>query len=353
MTSAPNASIESILRDIKSKYSWVIPKYSTLDNSNIMSSDAHIYTGPWINHYQNDTLIGATLTLTTRDSAFLVALLAVVVTTAGTSFWVILSYFVYQTQSTADCQDAVFHQQQAILRNSGTALGAAWKFVRVSYAWRKHIRSKWWQLWRSRTFLYVVLALVVAAVFGVASIFSSQVTKAAGNHFLIHSPNCGSWEFPGASTNNAWQLKVLNDSLAAASYARECYGTGIKNDLQCNTYNVPEIQWANNSNASCPFAAGTCLISDTAAFQMDTGPMDSHNILGLDSKASERVTVRKVSTCAPIDVRPYAQLVNKTFGGVVEEYLQLFMGPVEGTSANWTFEYNTYEFLINIGYDFQ
>lgn len=49
-----------------------------------MAPTTQIYTGFWINHSRS-VLPGATLTLTDRDSAFLLALLAVVVTTAGHS----------------------------------------------------------------------------------------------------------------------------------------------------------------------------------------------------------------------------------------------------------------------------
>jgi hypothetical protein len=286
-----------------------------------MSSAAFVYTGPWIN-YSQGVILGATITLTTRDGALLVAFLTLVVMTAGTAFWTIFSCFCHQLRSRNRVHDAIFYQQQAVLKNSATALGAAWKFSRVSCSWRKHTRTKWYKFWRSRTRRFVVLALFLAAVFGVASVFSSQVTKAAGNEVLLHSPNCGFWEFP---VNAQWQLKVLNESLAASAYARECDSADTENVVQCKTYNVPEITWTTNQNATCPFATGTCMLGDTAAYEMDTGQLDSREIPGINSKASQRVIIRKVSTCAPLRVLPYTEVVNQTAGGgpMADEYIQL------------------------------
>lgn len=232
-------------------------------------SSASIFVGSWVNH-SHSVLVGATITLKTREAGFLLALLVVVVGAAGRSFWTITSYIIHQLQSKETPQDALFYQQQAILKNSETALGTAWKFAQVSFSWRKYERSSWWQIWKCRTFWFILIALVVAASFGVASIFSSQVTKSVVPEFLIQSPDCGFWEFSLAH-NNQWQLKTLNGSITAAAYVRECYGNNETTTPQCSSYKTSQIPWTSNENASCPFAAGTCLLGPTTAYQMDAG----------------------------------------------------------------------------------
>lgn len=205
-----------------------------------MSSTNQIYTGLWINHSRS-LLLGATLTLTDRDAAFLLALLAIVAATAGHSFWRILSYVTHQLRSSRGPNDAIFYQQQAVLKNSNSALGAAWMFTRVSWAWRKH--SSWWKFGRSHNLLFIIVGLITAAVFAVAAIFSSQVTKSAGTEVLIQSPNCGFWEF-NSTTNEGvwgWDLKTLNNTITAANYANTCYGTGNSGSASCHTYKVPEV----------------------------------------------------------------------------------------------------------------
>jgi hypothetical protein len=205
-----------------------------------MSETNQVYTGLWINHSRS-TLLGATLTLSDRDAAFLLALLAIVVATAGQSFWRILSYTIHQLRSRRGPNDAIFYQQQAVLKNSGSALDAAWKFSRVSWAWRKH--SKWYRFGRTHSLLFIVVGIVTAAVFATAAIFSSQVTKSAGTQVLIQSSDCGFWHFN--PTTNAgvwgWDLKTLNDSIKAANYANTCYGTGKTNTALCSTYNAAEV----------------------------------------------------------------------------------------------------------------
>jgi hypothetical protein len=191
----------------------------------------------------------------------------------------------------------------------------------------------------------------VAAAFGAASIFTAQVTKSVNSEFLIHDPDCGFWEFP-SSQGTPWQLKTLNDSISAAAYARACYGNNETTSPQCTSYTTSQIPWASNKNASCPFAAGTCLMGDTAAYQIDTGPMDSHIILGLNAEASDRVTLRKVGTCAPIHTKPFAQIVNRTYdtAGDQDEYIDYNMGPILD-SATYTYSYNTHTVLTNVGYN--
>jgi len=313
-------------------------------------SSASIFVGPWINHSHN-VLVGATITLKTREAGFLLALLVVVVGAAGRSFWTITSYTIHQLRSKEDPQDALHYQQQAILKNSGTALGTAWKLGQVSFSWRKHERSRWWQTWKSRSFWYILIALLVAAIFGVASIFSSQVNKSVGPEFLIHSPDCGFWDF-ALSQETQWLLKTLNESITAAAYTRSCYGSNETTAPQCVTYKTSQIPWTSNENASCPFAAGTCRLGSTAAYQMDTGPLDSHEIFGLNAKASERVTLRKVATCAPIITKPYAELVNQSVDGGLEMDTYIFynMGPVLD-SASYTYSYNTHTINTNVGYE--
>lgn len=319
-----------------------------------MSSSPHIFTGPWINH-SHSALIGATLTLNNRDSAFLLAFLAIVVTTAGNSFWIIVAYIIHQARSKRITRDGIFYQHQAVLKNSTSALDAAWKFTLISLAWRRHERTKWWQFWRSRTFAFVVLALFLAGGFGVAGIFSSQVTKAASSEVLIQSEFCGKWTYSDVAK---FQLKVLDAASTAANYARNCYGDVNASVTECGTYVVPQIPRTRDGNASCPFVTGNCFWSDTAAYQMSTGPMDSHDILGLNAGQSERITLSKQATCAPVHLRPYLQLLNITNnvpngnGGSTpskDTYLRLFVGG--SSSTDWSYQYNTHAQTANIGYE--
>lgn len=88
-------------------------------------------------------------------------------------------------------------------------------------------------------------------------------------------------------------IKFLDESTFVASYARAYYSPGTDTSTQCKTYLVPQIAYTAYSNASCPFPPRAWLGFDTSSYQMDTGPLDSHDILGLNALSFERVSVRK------------------------------------------------------------
>jgi len=260
-------------------------------------------------------------------------------------------YIVHQARSNPGSHDVIFYQEQAILKNSVSALNAAWKFSTEIFAWRKHVRAK-----KSRSLFFIAMAIAIAALFAVASIFSSQVTKAAGSEVLLKGNNCGFWSFNvNSSLADFYQadLKSLNETLAAVNYASSCYGTNNTDTPQCNTYTTPRINWTTNQNVSCPFASGTCLLSPTAAYQIDTGPLDSHHVLGLNAESSERVTARKVATCAPVHLLPYSGPFNATFpDGNTDTYAMLYLGSLE-PNKGFTYAYDTHAQYIVRNYDLQ
>lgn len=81
-------------------------------------------------------------------------------------------------------------------------------------------------------------------VFALASIFSSEVTKAAGNEALIRSSQCGVLNSTNAidvvkQSANFNELEV-NQTLTATTYARACYGE-TNDPLQCNQYALQKL----------------------------------------------------------------------------------------------------------------
>jgi hypothetical protein len=87
-------------------------------------------------------LAGATITPETREAGFVLALLLVVVRAAGQSFWKITGYIIHQLRLKEPPQDALFYQQNPILKSSGTALGTVWKLAQVSFSWQRHEKSR-------------------------------------------------------------------------------------------------------------------------------------------------------------------------------------------------------------------
>ena len=280
-----------------------------------------VYTGPWIN-WSHGPILGSTLTLSTRDGSLLTAFLAMFVTVTGAAWWRISSYLLHQSRASQDYQDGVHHQHQAILRNTSGPAGAAWQLVQTMWYWRKNaVRPT------LRTLPVLLLALLNLTIFAVAGIFSSEVTKAAGNETLVRSPNCGYLDIPTDDPKQtAWNTVELNDTLTATAYQRACYG-GKQNTLQCNQYAQQSIPWKSNQNATCPFGDDICIYGATAAYEMDTGKLDSHEDLGINARKSHRVQLRKVRKLNLCQVLARISLAHTKHCGSISRDYTVVIGP--------------------------
>ncbi|CAD6580761.1 MAG: hypothetical protein ASARMPRED_000319 [Alectoria sarmentosa] len=309
---------------------------------------AYVHVGPWIN-WSHGPILGSTLTLSERDGGLLTAFLGIFVTAAGASCWKIMSYALHQHRSPRYPQDGIHHQQQAILRNTETPIGASFELARLIWSWRKHALRSFTQ-----TLPLVALAIFNFVLFGLAGVFSSEVTKAAGNETLIRSSDCGSLNFTNIGSHQASAAIMsvdVNDTLAATTYSRACYGN-LQNLLQCTQNPQQQLPWTVNQNATCPFTNDLCFYGDSSAYEMDTGHIDSHQALGINAPKSERVQYRKVTTCSPIHTEAYARLFNDTnptepaSGDTLEQF---DYGPFT-PRVNHTYEYDTHNLLGSNSY---
>ena len=303
-----------------------------------LASGAYVYTGAWID-WTKGRIQGSTITLSQRNGSLLTAFLGIFVTVAGASFWRILCFLVHQYQAKPRLFDAAHHQQQAILRNSSTPGSAAWQLTQLGWSWRKISKKPLW-----RGIPLVVLALLNMTLFGIAGIFSAEVTKAVGNETLIRSPNCG-YLLPNFNSNDssfenlaAFNSLSANDTLAATAYTGACY-EDASNKPQCHQYVLSSIPWKSNRDISCPFGNGIC--KDVPAFQMDTGFVDSLDALGMNTKTSDRVQYRKVSTCSILRTKEYGEYVNITnSNNQLQQMLRYYYSTSDDPQHNFTFEYN-------------
>ena len=314
-----------------------------------MSQTVAIHTGPWVN-WSHGLLLGSTITLSERNGGLLTAFLATFVTVAGAACWRIISYAVHQSRARQEFRDGLHHQQQASFRNNGTAGAAAWQFIQLFWYWRKQpIRPL------ARNLPFLLLALINMIVFALASIFSSEVTKAAGNEALIRSPRCGLLNSTNENDINKLRTNFneleVNQTLTAATYARACYGS-VQDPLQCKQYAQQSLSWQSNQNASCPFSPDLCFYGEKAGYAMDTGHLDSRSALGINAPKSDRIQYRKVTTCSPLNAKEHVRVYNDTdpqdgaFGDTLVDYE---FGEVLG-AYNSTFVYNLHSSVSNSGY---
>lgn len=293
-----------------------------------------IYTGPWVN-WSHGLVLGSTITLSARNGAILTSFIATFVTVVGAQLWKILCFILHHIRASQAPKDGLYHQHQNVFRNSSTPGGAAWSFMMQSWHWwgRAHhalVRSLPW----------VSFSTSYLVIFAVLSIFgTSEVTKTAGQDRLVQSSQCGYWTKRGSSSaQSAFEVKVLKDSQDAAVYVRNCYNRSV-DALGCNTYATPYIRW-EGKDADCPYKDGICYGNNT--YQMDTGFIDSHHDLGMNTPEKERLKYRRVTTCSVLRQTGYAEENNAT-QLVVWNY-----GP--SSSMNSTFVYSRYSVRAGIGY---
>lgn len=282
------------------------------------------YLGVWTN-WSRGKVYGATLTLHRREAGLLTAFLAIYVSAVGGQFWRIVCYSFHQARAgrTARLGNVSHRQIQVLLRNSEGAGGALWEFARLPFQWRH-----WGKDTISKCALFAFLAFLNLSAFGAASIFSSAVTKSAGNETLMFSKNCGVASFPNTvDPTFSKLLRLMHLAQSAAGYARSCYGD-VDNLLQCTTYPQRQIQWETRRNVPCPFESHRCLNDLAVAF--DTGELDTFKVFGINTAPKDRVTYRRVTTCAPLylnDIRKVETVVDDSLG-VEEQVENIYAGPV-------------------------
>lgn len=303
---------------------------------------AHI--GFWIDHTHN-SVIGATITLTTKWGGLLTTTLALLVTFAGSAVWTILAFTLYQARIGPAARDASFFQEQVILRNASSSSVNAWELIKIRWKWYRRTQKV-----RGCAWLLIVVPLAVFLGFSAASIF---VAKVAGKPFdvtsvLLKSQNCGFIRAYNIDLQSSLALvgKVANDSRTSSAYVDNCYHASPGRS-GCTSLPVQKLPSSANYQAPCPFAElGRCLLGENAAVQLDSGYLDSNDHFGINAPVKDRVKYRMVNTCAILHAKdrllvlPDFQSANDTFSR-----LEFYFGPiVESPSSpitNYTYAYLT------------
>lgn len=288
-----------------------------------------VHIGYWTN-WSHGRVAGATITLG-RNGALLTAFLAVFVTVVGTRLWRIACFALHQYLSSDEAQDGLYHQRQAILRNSANEMDSAGNLVRILVAWRRKA---------SRPFYRILplfgIALLSVAAFTAAGILSSKVGTAMGKEVLISSPSCG---IPFLKTHDPEKLSTIlqpwdaQRMMSFANYAEKCYSN---NSVEgCGPFIKRQLLTTVERKASCPFK-GLCR-SEDHNIKLDTGPLNTHKDLGLNAPQNLRFTMRIVNQCAPLITEGFKR--NFNYSNDIS-YMRYYYGNQGDTGAkNHTYEY--------------
>lgn len=295
----------------------------------------HVHLGFWTN-WDQGRIEGATITLSRRNGGLLVAFIAIFVGAAGKSFWRLACFLLHRMLSNPEPQDGIYHQLQAILRNSGAAQDAAWSLGQVLWAWRVPARFR---KPFPRLIGIILLALFVSVSFGVAGVFSSQITTDTANEVLLTGSNCGPLrsndDVDADAYNNLFEPHQHQRVTAYSNYALQCYtGNATAAVEDCHPYIQANLKMTVSRNASCPFASEMCK-SQTENLIVDTGYMDSSKAFGINAPPKNRFQLRMVHHCAPIVTQGFT---NASVGENTTETFQRYYYGALSTGINFTHE---------------
>lgn len=256
---------------------------------------------------------GATLTIPSGYARLLIAFLALYVRWAGGCLWDILCYVMHQMRSTPTEQDGLYHQQQVLLR---TGLGSFTLFCRlleVAWVWRASTARA-----VQRITPLVIVALVHFALLAAAGILSSSIALTT-DEALMKSSHCGWADITVGSrerkpANDIEMLKcmaIATNSIRtihqAIKISRYCYAEAGSNlgaySANCRTLALPRLDYQLKRNATCPFKPHVCM---QGAVALDSGLVDSHSHLGLNTPEKDRIQIRRKLICAPISAETYS-----------------------------------------------
>ena len=271
-----------------------------------MDLNATAYTGAWIN-WSRGQVLGATLTLSKRPGAALIAAVTIFVQLAGTCSWIAICYILHQSRTKQGKGDGLYHQQQVVLRNSTSEIGVLWQLFKLGHAWHNANPRA-----RRRVARFASVALFHLVLFLLAGVFSSQVIQ-TDNQTLIKQGTCGF--IPQQPTADltlssfdeyvALYLDIQRNAEISLQQVQNCNGAITSADVQCDVF-PHDINWSTWYGAPCPFAdPSMCVSSDGLAMQLDTGLIDSQHELGINAHAKDRIQYRHVSTCSPLRQEGY------------------------------------------------
>ncbi|KAI3321171.1 hypothetical protein HD806DRAFT_546613 [Xylariaceae sp. AK1471] len=305
---------------------------------NSASSRYSVLTGVWTNWSQGG-IFGATLTLDRSDGGLLIAFTAFFITLVASRFWRIACLLLHRFKSTPEPQDPIYHQQQAILRNSASADSGLWRLTQLYWAWRSHGHAK-----RSlrRILPTIVFAIFCVGVFTVASGFSSQISTASSKGVRVAGRNCGFLDT--SSTNGSvdivgtWEaIKLTN----AANYAQQCYSSAdglTLGVLDCSFFVTKNLNFTIDNTAACPFKNDICRSNNTNLL-LDTGYITSDLHLGSNASPANSIRIRNVLHCAPLKTEGYTTTRStSTLNYTRYHYGERYHNTVNISTANYTLE---------------
>lgn len=153
------------------------------------------------------------------------------------------------------------------------------------------------------------LGLLFATGSLAAGIFSSYIVTNTDLEVLVDPGSCRMLNYSNFMYGNGDTTFTAAVDSATKSFAQRCYTPGPL-PSQCNFLIRPRIE-PILSFIDCPFDPSLCH-SNAKAAVLDSGYLDSNDVLGINAPPKDRVLVRRKSTCVPLDTARHMALLNNS-----------------------------------------
>jgi len=292
-----------------------------------------IASGLWWD-YSKSHVLAPTLTLPVNSGSILISGLTLLVTFAGASFWSITAFVLHHWKAKGETTGTLDLQYEVSLRNSTGAIRTLWEVIKIHQAWSKK-RPKPPLL---QTFTVAVPAILISVGFAAASLLTSTVAnKTYGAAIARVQPNdCGFWIFDD-TTDGMMDMsrKIVNDTIQARNYAATFYANSSGSTVR-PMFVQSTLPYSIDDSAPCPIpAAERCILGHDKAFRVTSAFLDSHEMLGINAKPNDRISVQLSLTCSPVQVD---DLYN-TPGSGDSRAREYYLGGYSGNSSAPTYIY--------------
>lgn len=325
----------------------------------------NVHEGFWIDWSKGGTW-GLTWTLCPMHGNVFTNILALYFAILGVRLWVIVRYVLHQiyASSQSELLTPHLHNEQLILRNAHSGLGTARLMLGLACTSRRSSGRL-----SFRSYSIGLFAIIYALSFMAGDVLSnfaiSTGSTNGGSPVLWRSPTCGIWnetyldivegvDFADEEEFGLiikYAAKRANDVQLSLEYAQECYiPSSSTNSSTCHTFKSRNIEW-DTSSGSCPFASPLCH-GDSETVVLDTGYIDSHEDLGINSTPDNRLKYRRKTTCAVLNGTSHitgwdGSVVNSSSPKPAPTAAYAWYGGSNYKNTDWTYAYSNFASFYN------
>lgn len=263
--------------------------------------------GTWFD-YEEGGIWGWNFTVRSEQATVITALLALGLQTTGIRSWKIFRYILHHCRPHDMPRDAMIREQEVLLRNEGSDIGAVFGLVSLLSKWRAFgslapgdiLKPSRWSSWK-----ILGIGLLHWICFLILATWLPLVLSKGKPNPLVLMEDITCLLADGRSGLFDSSVKLVSNEMpsrTASAVARLYYDTCYRDGgyvVDCTRFSRRKISWTESRQGlECPFHQDAC-VDETQPISFDTGHL-SPLLFGKNSREALDVTIRRRTTCSPI-----------------------------------------------------